>query len=157
MRANWAQVPLLIGTNGHRLNKRHGSLAVAALRARERKPEQIIGRLTHLTGWFIEPAAAQPHDLIWLLHFERLPPEPIAIDPILSTYWSNAPVHLPETTCVSDERLRRCRAATVSATLGEASCAHECAQDATTQQYGCAATRSAYRVGHDAAAAALAA
>jgi glutamyl-tRNA synthetase len=51
----WAHVPLLIGADGHRLSKRHASLAIAELRAAGKRPTEIIGWLAHWAGMLPTP------------------------------------------------------------------------------------------------------
>lgn len=76
----FAHVPLLYGADGHRLSKRHGDLAIAALRQTGVKAEKIIGYLAFLAGILpcIEPVAAR--ELIPEFQLERLSVKPIRVD-----------------------------------------------------------------------------
>jgi glutamyl-tRNA synthetase len=72
-------VPLLVGSDGRRLSKRHGSLAIAALRDTGVKSEEIIGRLAAWAGLIgrAEPVKAQ--ELIQLFEISRLPRDPVIV------------------------------------------------------------------------------
>ncbi|QHW34763.1 tRNA glutamyl-Q(34) synthetase GluQRS [Paenibacillus rhizovicinus] len=56
----FAHVPLLYGTDGKRLAKRHGALSLAALRASGATPEKVVGWLAAVSGLTdsIEPVRA---------------------------------------------------------------------------------------------------
>ena len=73
-------VPLLVGSDGARLSKRHGSLAIAALREAGVSAEKIVGRLAALAGLIDHPAAVRPQELIQRFDAARLPREPIRAD-----------------------------------------------------------------------------
>jgi glutamyl-tRNA synthetase len=71
----FAHVPLLLGPDGQRLSKRHGSIAVRALG----DPRAIIGKLAGTLGFSSAPA--WPGDLLAQFSLEKLPREPTKIDP----------------------------------------------------------------------------
>lgn len=73
-------VPLLVGSDGGRLSKRHGSLAIAALREAGVSAEKIVGRLAAWAGLIDHPAAVKPRELIQRFDAARLPREPIRAD-----------------------------------------------------------------------------
>ena len=79
----FAHVPLLVDNQGHRLSKRHASLAVAALRDAGIRAPTIIGWLAHWAGLLAEPQAVQPAELVGLLDLQRLPQHDIVIAPHL--------------------------------------------------------------------------
>ena len=68
----FGHVPLLVGTDGHRLSKRHASLSVAHLRAAGVPSQLIVGTLAYLGGLLPQRAPAAPHDLIGTLDLDRL-------------------------------------------------------------------------------------
>jgi len=72
--------PLLVGSDGGRLSKRHGSLSIAALRETGVSAEKIVGRLAAWAGLIDQPAAIRPQDLIARFDAARLPREPIRAD-----------------------------------------------------------------------------
>ncbi len=69
----FGHVPLLVGTDGHRLSKRHASLSIARLRAAGKRPEEIIGMLAHLVGLSPQGTPAMPNDLVGGLNLGHLP------------------------------------------------------------------------------------
>jgi glutamyl-tRNA synthetase len=75
----FGHVPLLIDAEGHRLSKRHASLAVAELRAAGHHPTEITGWLAHWAGLTPRPEPVQPRDLIGALDLARLPRQNIVI------------------------------------------------------------------------------
>ena len=72
--------PLLVGSDGARLSKRHGSLAIAALREAGVSAEKIVGRLAAWAGLIDYPDAVRPQELIRRFDAARLPREPIRAD-----------------------------------------------------------------------------
>ena len=69
----FGHVPLLVGTDGHRLSKRHAALSVAHLRSAGVTARQIIGTLAHLAGLTAQPVPLPPRDLMGTLELARLP------------------------------------------------------------------------------------
>ena len=71
----FAHVPLLLGPDGQRLSKRHGSIAVRSLG----DPRVVVGKLASTLGFSSEPA--WPKDLLADFSLEKLPRTPTLIDP----------------------------------------------------------------------------
>ena len=44
-------MPLVVGTDGRRLAKRHGDTRIASYRAAGRRPEELLGQLAATCGW----------------------------------------------------------------------------------------------------------
>ncbi|MGO9833710.1 MAG: tRNA glutamyl-Q(34) synthetase GluQRS [Polyangiaceae bacterium] len=59
----YAHVPLVVATDGARLEKRHAALAVRALRTRGVAAERVIGRLAHGLGLAPTDAPATPYEV----------------------------------------------------------------------------------------------
>jgi glutamyl-tRNA synthetase len=77
----YAHVPLLIDRDGHRLSKRHASLAVAELRAAGKRPGQIVGWLARWAGLTDREIEITPRDLLGALDLAMLPRVSVVIDP----------------------------------------------------------------------------
>jgi len=75
----YAHAPLLLGPDGNRLAKRHGDIAVAALRASGIWPEGIIGLLGWLYGLLEKPQPASAQELIPLFDLSRIPKGSVAL------------------------------------------------------------------------------
>ncbi|MGQ0833176.1 MAG: tRNA glutamyl-Q(34) synthetase GluQRS [Microthrixaceae bacterium] len=75
-RPTWAHVPLVLGADGDRLAKRHGSVTLADLRAQGIGAEEVRARLAASLG-LVEPGESAPMDLL-LARFDpdRLSREP---------------------------------------------------------------------------------
>ena len=73
-------VPLLIGRDGSRLSKRHGSLAIAALRGAGVPAQKIVGQLAAWAGLIDRPMPASPRELISVFDLSRLPRESVCVD-----------------------------------------------------------------------------
>lgn len=63
---SYAHVPLVIGEDGQRLAKRHGSIAIQALREMH-SPEHIVGKLAHSLG--LQPSDAPCSAASLIAHF----------------------------------------------------------------------------------------
>jgi glutamyl-tRNA synthetase len=76
-------VPLVVGTDGRRLAKRHGDTRLGTLRAAGVKPEALLGLLAWSCGWLphMEPISAR--DLLPRFRLEMIPPEPFVLEPAL--------------------------------------------------------------------------
>lgn len=84
MRApQFIHVPLVVGTDGRRLAKRHGDTRLASLRAAGVEPESLLGLLAWSCGWIprIEPVNAR--DLVPLFRLETIPRDPFILEPAL--------------------------------------------------------------------------
>ena len=80
----FGHVPLLMGTDGHRLSKRHAGITLRELRDRGLEPAQIVGRLAHLLGLRASAEPARAVELSEGFQLERLQPRPggISVDPL---------------------------------------------------------------------------
>lgn len=72
----YGHVPLVLGSDGARLAKRHGSTAIGALRAQGRRPEEIIGLLGWSLGLLDRPEPVRAEDLIPSFDWAKIPKEP---------------------------------------------------------------------------------
>ena len=72
-------VPLLQGSDGARLSKRHGSLTIAALRDSGVKPEAVVGRLACWAGLIEKPENIKAAELIPFFSVARLPRDPVVV------------------------------------------------------------------------------
>jgi len=72
-------VPLLVDEEGERLAKRHGSLAIEALREAGVPPEAVVGWLAHAAGLLFEPEPCPAEDLLPLFAPSLLPRDPITV------------------------------------------------------------------------------
>lgn len=75
----FSHVPLLVDENGVRLSKRHGALAVAALRERGVRAEQIIGLLAWLAGLLPSLEEAKPQEVVGLFDLKKIPRQDIIV------------------------------------------------------------------------------
>lgn len=73
-------VPLLIGRDGSRLSKRHGSLAIAALRGAGVPAQKIVGQLAAWAGLIDRPMPVSPRELLPVFDLSRLPRESVCVD-----------------------------------------------------------------------------
>ncbi len=76
-------VPLVVGTDGRRLAKRHGDTRLAALRGAGVQPEQLLGLLAWSCGWINHVEPVSPRDLLPLFRLDTIPPEPFVLTPQL--------------------------------------------------------------------------
>ena len=60
----FAHVPLVVGSDGRRLAKRHGDTRLATLRGAGVPPERLIGLLAWSCGLIEKPQPAKAHDLL---------------------------------------------------------------------------------------------
>jgi glutamyl-tRNA synthetase len=72
-------VPLLVGSDGHRLSKRHGDLSLASLRRHGVRPEQIIGYLAWKAGLIDKWQAMKAQETIDLFAVAKIPTFPIVV------------------------------------------------------------------------------
>ena len=78
-RVSYAHVPLVLGSDGRRLAKRHGAVAIAELRESGVPAERVVGRLGQTLA--IETGgAATADDLVGEFAFDRIPRDPVALD-----------------------------------------------------------------------------
>lgn len=76
----YAHVPLILGPDGVRLAKRHGSVSLAELRAAGHDPRAVVGWLAWSCGLLPEPAPVSPSELGAEFSFERLYREPTRLE-----------------------------------------------------------------------------
>lgn len=75
----YAHVPLLLGPDGERLAKRHGSVSLAELRAAGHTPQEVVGWLAWSCGLAPEPAPLSPADLLPAFSIDRIRREPTVL------------------------------------------------------------------------------
>jgi glutamyl-tRNA synthetase len=75
----FAHVPLVVGTDGRRLAKRHGDTRLSTLRAARVKPEILVGLLARSCGWRNEREPATPRELIANFEWKTIPREPFVL------------------------------------------------------------------------------
>lgn len=63
----YLHVPLVVGTDGKRLAKRHGDTRISALREQHVAPERLVGYLAWSLDWMPQGAVATPRELCELL------------------------------------------------------------------------------------------
>lgn len=73
-------VPLLNGSDGKRLAKRHGGIAISSFRERGTPPERLVGWLAHVSGLIDRPEAVSAADLIRSFDLSRIPREAVVVD-----------------------------------------------------------------------------
>jgi glutamyl-tRNA synthetase len=76
-------VPLVVGTDGRRLAKRHGDTRLASLRTAGFRPEALIGLLAWSCGWLPRIESISARDLLRLFRLESIPPTPFVLRPSL--------------------------------------------------------------------------
>ncbi|MEM6646583.1 MAG: tRNA glutamyl-Q(34) synthetase GluQRS [Bacteroidota bacterium] len=76
----FTHVPLVRNAEGEKLSKRDGALALAALRERGIRPEQVVGYLAYTLGLWPAPTAAHPRDLIGAFTLRTIPPSDWVLD-----------------------------------------------------------------------------
>jgi glutamyl-tRNA synthetase len=72
----FAHVPLLVGADGQRLSKRHGSVTVAGLRQAGASPERVVGHLAWLSGLIDRPEPVTPTELVPAFDLAKIPTTP---------------------------------------------------------------------------------
>ena len=77
----YIHVPLVVGTDGRRLAKRHGDTRLSSFRERGIRPERIIGLLAHSLGWLDRPLECHPRELIESFDLKKIPQEPFVVGP----------------------------------------------------------------------------
>jgi len=68
----WAHVPLMLGPDGARLAKRHGSVTLEERLASGQSPAEVVGELAASAGLIREPAATTATELLDGFSFEKL-------------------------------------------------------------------------------------
>jgi glutamyl-tRNA synthetase len=72
----FTHVPLVVGTDGRRLAKRHGDTRLQTLRDSGMSAESLIGLLAWSCGWLAKPEAISARELIPVFRFDSVPREP---------------------------------------------------------------------------------
>lgn len=75
----FAHIPLLVGEDGRRLAKRHGSIALSALRDHGIPPEKIVGFLAAISGLLERPEPVRPSELLSNFALSRIPRQPVVV------------------------------------------------------------------------------
>lgn len=75
----FAHVPLLVDEEGRRLSKRHGALAVAALRQQGLAQQRLLGLLAWLAGLLPRPEEVAAHELIPLFSLAKIPRQAVVV------------------------------------------------------------------------------
>jgi glutamyl-tRNA synthetase len=77
---SFAHVPLVLGADGERLAKRHGSTSIAEQRERCAPPEHVIGRLGESLSLVPPGRVLTARELLSTFQLERIAREPYRID-----------------------------------------------------------------------------
>jgi glutamyl-tRNA synthetase len=77
----FVHVPLVVGTDGRRLAKRHGDTRLSALRAAGVRPEALLGLLAWSCGWLERAAPVTARELLPLFRLEAIPRTPLVLTP----------------------------------------------------------------------------
>lgn len=77
----FAHVPLVVGTDGRRLAKRHGDTRLSSLRAAGVGPEALLGLLAWSCGWRAGPTPASARELLAAFSWAAIPPRPLVLTP----------------------------------------------------------------------------
>jgi glutamyl-tRNA synthetase len=79
----FVHVPLVVGSDGRRLAKRHGDTRLTSIRAAGVWADQVVGLLAWSCGWQAEPTPATAGELIPRFCLETIPPRPFVVTPEL--------------------------------------------------------------------------
>ena len=74
----FCHVPLVVGTDGRRLAKRHGDTRIASYRAAGVPPEKVLGHLAATCGWG-DGSPTTLADLLPVFSLETIPHRPVAV------------------------------------------------------------------------------
>jgi glutamyl-tRNA synthetase len=72
----FTHVPLVVGTDGRRLAKRHGDTRLQTLWKAGITPEKLLGHLAHSCGWLTNPEPITARELIPLFTLNTIPHAP---------------------------------------------------------------------------------
>lgn len=75
----YGHVPLLYGTDGHRLSKRQKDVDLGALRQMGKRPEEIVGQLACWAGLIDRPEPVRPQELVTEFQWEKIKREKIVV------------------------------------------------------------------------------
>ena len=73
----YCHVPLVVGTDGRRLAKRHGDTRIASFREAGVRPEVVVGWLASTCGWNAKKSPTKIGDLVWRCPLETVPREAV--------------------------------------------------------------------------------
>lgn len=79
----FAHVPLVVGTDGRRLAKRHGDTRLVTLREAGVTAEALVGLLAWSCGWLAKPEKIAARDLIGKYNLAAIPNKPFELTPAL--------------------------------------------------------------------------
>lgn len=79
----FAHVPLVVGSDGRRLAKRHGDTRLSALRAAGVSAERVLGFLGWSCGWLQRGKEISAKELLPRFTLKSIPPEPFVVTPEL--------------------------------------------------------------------------
>ena len=75
----FVHVPLVVGTDGRRLAKRHGDTRLSALRDAGVRAEAVIGLLAWSCGWLPTAEPVRARDLLSVFRLDAIPREPFVL------------------------------------------------------------------------------
>lgn len=76
----FAHIPLVVGTDGKRLAKRHGDARLASYRKAGITAEQVIGFLAYSCGWQTKPSPIMTRELVERFTLDTIPRQPWVVD-----------------------------------------------------------------------------
>ena len=79
-------IPLVVGSDGRRLAKRHGDLRLSALRAAGVSPEAVLGLLAWSCGWQAQPAPVTAMELLGRYELSAIPKEVFVLEKETGTF-----------------------------------------------------------------------
>jgi glutamyl-tRNA synthetase len=77
----YCHLPLMIGTDGRRLAKRHGDTRLATYRQLGVRPDRLVAMLARGLGVQDVPPSLRPVDLLKTFQLENIPKKPIIFGP----------------------------------------------------------------------------
>ena len=80
---SFAHVPLVVGSDGRRLAKRHGDTRLSTLRDAGVTAESLVGLLAWSCGWLSNPEPISAKDLSPLFRLDTIPEQPFVLTPEL--------------------------------------------------------------------------
>lgn len=76
----FVHVPLVVGSDGRRLAKRHGDTRLLTLREQGVPPQTLVGYLAWSCGWLERPEPITPRDLLARFTLDSIPRAPLVFD-----------------------------------------------------------------------------
>lgn len=77
---SYYHVPLLYGTDGHRLSKRQRDLDLGAIQRAGKRPEEVVGQLAYWAGLIERPEPVSARELIGVFDWKNVRKEPIFVE-----------------------------------------------------------------------------